>query len=227
MKRVLGWVVNIILIWLVVVVVTLFLLPRFGGWRFDAILSGSMEPALPVGGVVFIKPVEAADIEVGDIIAYGSPEALITHRVIDVIDQAGEPSFVTKGDASEDPDITPVSASAVVGKVIFDVPYLGYLADFVKTRLGFILAVLVPGLVIIGLELKNMWQVVLRGGKAKAKPETIAPVKLNRASTADDYPPVTAPRRSLLTDRVVIGIIIGATVTIIILLGIAFLGEML
>ena len=114
-KRVLGWVVNIILIWLIVIVVAFFLLPRFGGWRFDAVLSSSMEPALPLGGVVFIKPVETDEITTGDIIAYRSGELLITHRVVDVIDQADEPSFVTKGDASEDPGITPVSASAVVG----------------------------------------------------------------------------------------------------------------
>jgi len=227
MKRVMGWVVNIILIWLVVVVVTLFLLPRFGGWRFDAVLSGSMEPALSVGGVVFIKPVEAADIEVGDIIAYGSGETLITHRVIEVISQPSGPMFITKGDASQAPDLTPVSPSAVVGKVVFDVPYLGYLADFVKTRLGFILTILLPGLAIIGLELKNMWQVILRGGKAEVKPETIAPVKLNRVPAADNYPPDIAPRRPLLTNRVVIGIIIGATVAIIVILGIAFLSEAL
>jgi len=40
----------------------------------DAVLSGSMEPALPLGGVVFIKPVEPADIGPGSIIAYRSGE---------------------------------------------------------------------------------------------------------------------------------------------------------
>lgn len=227
MKQALGWVVNIILIWLVIVVVTLFLLPRFGGWRFDAILSGSMEPALSVGGVVFIKPVEAAAIEVGDIIAYGSQEEIITHRVVDVLNESGELSFVTKGDANQTPDLWPVLATSVVGKVVFDVPYLGYLAAFVKTRLGFILTIFVPGLLIIGLELKNMWRVVLGRGKARVKPETIAPVKLHRAPAADNHPPVIASRRPLLTDRIIIGIIISATVTIIVLLGIAFLGELL
>lgn len=161
MKRVLGWVVNIILIWLLMIIVAIFLLPHFSGWRFDAVLSGSMEPALPVGGVVFIKPAQPADIGIGDIIAYRLGEWLTSHRVIDIV-SSSEPSFITKGDANEDADLSPVPASSVVGKVIFDVPYLGYLAAFVKTRLGFLLTILLPGLAIIGLELKNIWQVVRR-----------------------------------------------------------------
>ncbi|TET44413.1 MAG: signal peptidase I [Dehalococcoidia bacterium] len=162
MKRAFGWIVNIILVWLLVIVVALFLLPRFGGWRFDAVYTGSMEPELNVGGVVLIKPVEPLDIKPGDIIAYHSGEEIVTHRVVEVVTDAGEPSFVTKGDANEDPDPLPAAATSVVGKVIFDVPYLGYLAAFVKTRLGFVLTVILPGLAIIGLELKNMWQVVLK-----------------------------------------------------------------
>jgi len=225
---VLGWVVNIILIWLLVIVVTLFLLPRFGGWRFDAILSGSMEPALPLGGVVFVQPVETGEISVGDIIAYRSGKVLVTHRVVDVISEPGEPSFVTKGDANQAPDLSPVLASSVAGKVVFDIPYLGYLAAFVKTRLGFLLTIFVPGLAIIGLELKNMWQAILRGGKARVKPETIPSLKLNKAPpVSDDHPEVVTFRRSALIDRIAIGIVIGAALVIISILAIAFFREVL
>jgi len=167
MKRALGWMFNITLVWLLVMVVAMFLLPQFG-WRFDAVLTGSMEPDLSVGGVVLIKPVAPLDIIPGDIIAYHSGEDIVTHRVLEVVTGAGEPSFVTKGDANEDPDPSPVAATSVVGRVAFDVPYLGYLAAFVKTRLGLLLTILLPGLAIIGLELKSLWQVVL---KKKAVPK--------------------------------------------------------
>jgi signal peptidase len=218
MKRVLGWVVNIVLIWLIVIVVALFLLPRFGGWRFDAVLSGSMEPALPLGGVVFIKPVETDEIIAGDIIAYSSGDVLITHRVIDVIDQGGEPAFVTKGDAVENPDLNPVLASAVVGKVIFDIPYLGYLADFVKTRLGFILTIFLPGLAIIGLELRSLWQGVLKKDKAKARPKTKAlpSLEMHKETAAiDNHPEVTTYSRSSRSSKIIIGIVIGGAAVIL------------
>jgi signal peptidase len=229
MKRALGWVVNIILIWLLIIVITLFLLPRFSGWRFDAILSGSMEPALPLGGVVAIKPVEPVDISTGDIIAYRSGKVLVTHRVVELlISGGGEPSFVTKGDANQDPDLSPVPASSVVGKAVFDIPYLGYLAAFIKTRLGFLLTIFLPGLAIIALELKNMWQAVLKEDRGKAKPEAIPPPKTARQpTTLYDHPQVTASGRSSLVDRIVIGVIIGVAVAIIALLTIAFLNEVL
>jgi len=115
-----------------------------------------------VGGVVFIKPVEPTRISMGDIIAYRLGKLLVTHRVVEVIRGQGEPSFIIKGDANEHPDLAPVPAANVVGEVVFDVPYLGYVAAFVKTRLGFLLTIFLPGLAIIGLELKKMWQVAFR-----------------------------------------------------------------
>lgn len=160
MKRALRWVTNITLIWVFVIVATIFLLPRFGSWRFDAVLSGSMEPALSVGGVVVTKPVQPADIGAGDIIAFRAGEMLVTHRVVEAISNQGQTSFITKGDANEEPDLSPVAAANVVGKVVFDMPFLGYLTAFAKTRLGLITTIFIPGLGIIILELKNMWQVV-------------------------------------------------------------------
>jgi len=249
MKRALGWAVNIILIWLLVIVVALFLLPRFGGWRFDVVLSGSMEPALPLGGVVFIKPVEPADIGTGDIIAYRSGEPLITHRVVDVIDES-ELSLITKGDANDSPDLLPVPVANVVGKVIFDVPYLGYLAAFVKTRLGFLLTILLPGLAIIGLELKNLWQVVLKKETAKATPEVVIPLKIGKPPTATEGQRQAESKtmallksekhrtkegyfrrnifgRLSLIDRIAIGVAISAAVGIITVLATVFLMEVL
>ncbi len=214
MKRAWGWAVNITLIWLIVIVVALFLLPRFGGWRFDAVLSGSMEPALPMGGVVFIKPVEPADIGPGDIIAYRSGEPLITHRVVDVIDES-ELSFITKGDANQSPDLSPVPAASVVGKVIFDVPYLGYLAAFVKTPLGFLLAIFLPGLAIIGLELKNMWQVVLKKETARASPQAESKAAPPKLETRQVYSKFNIFGRLSLKDRIVVGVGIGAAAAII------------
>ena len=138
------------------------LLPRFSDWRFDAVLSGSMEPVLNVGGMVVIKPVETSEIEIGDIITFYSGESLVTHRVLDVIVGQNDISFTTKGDANEEPDLLPVPANSVVGQVVIDVPYLGYLAAFVKTRLGFMLAIFLPGSLIIASELWSMWRTLLR-----------------------------------------------------------------
>ena len=119
-------------------------------WHTAAVLSGSMEPELPVGGVVVIRPVDAAQIEIGDIIAFSVPdnEKLTAHRVIS-IEYAPEKLFHTKGDANEEPDIYTVPAKDIVGKVCFCIPYLGYFSHFVRTPIGFTLTLCIPLLLLL------------------------------------------------------------------------------
>ena len=49
------------------------IVPKTMGYQLYTVVSGSMEPAVPTGSLVYIKYVEPGDIETGDIIAfYGS-----------------------------------------------------------------------------------------------------------------------------------------------------------
>ena len=123
------------------------------------VMSGSMEPRLPVGGLVFVKPVDARAVAVGDIIAFAEPKTpdssapqLTTHRVVAVDNGPTGLVFKTKGDANSTADALPVSASSVVGIADGAVPYLGYAAAFVRSPAGFIALILIPALVIIGGE---------------------------------------------------------------------------
>jgi signal peptidase len=100
-------------------------------------------------------------MEVGDIITFNSPlsEIPTTHRVVSV-EKGSELRFQTKGDANEDVDPFTVPAQNVMGKVCFHVPYLGYVSQFSKTPLGFILLLCVPGLVIVVMEIRNIRRVL-------------------------------------------------------------------
>lgn len=149
-----------LLVVLLLAAVLTFLAPRFG-WNVDAVFSGSMEPELRVGGVVITRPVDVEDIKAGDIITFYSPlsEQLTSHRVI-AVEHGSSFRFRTKGDANEDADSFTVPAENVVGKVCFHIPYLGYATQFVKTPLGFMLTLCIPGLVIIVMEMRNIWRVL-------------------------------------------------------------------
>lgn len=138
-----------------------FLSPHFG-WRVDVVFSGSMDPHLKTGGVVVTRPVAANSIEVGDIITFNSPETekLTSHRVID-IKSSGPLSFKTKGDANEEADPMIVPAESVVGSVFFHVPYLGHITQFVKTPLGLLLSLCLPGAIIVIMEMRNIWRVMV------------------------------------------------------------------
>jgi signal peptidase len=148
------------IILLMTAAVLVFLAPRFG-WRVDAVSSGSMEPELRTGGVVITRPVAAEGIMVGDIITFYSPlnEKLTSHRVVAAEDGSSF-NFRTKGDANEDADPFILPAENVVGEVCFHLPYFGYAAQFIKTPLGLLLTLCLPGLVIVVMEMRNIWLVL-------------------------------------------------------------------
>lgn len=158
-------------------------LPFIGGYTPLVVLSGSMEPHLPVGGIVVTKPVEPWRVHIGDVITFKTPllpgqvrsgeRPLTTHRVTAVnMDDDGNGIFTTKGDANEDPDAWQVTDADVVGREAFALPYLGYLSNFIKTRTGFLLLVLAPGLLVIATELRSIF-VQLRASRKAAHAEKI------------------------------------------------------
>lgn len=151
-----------ILVMLILAAALTFLAPRFG-WRVDAVFSGSMEPEIKVGSVLITRPVEAETIKAGDIITFDSPpsEMPTTHRVVSV-EKGSELYFQTKGDANEDADPITVPAQNVLGTAYFHVPYFGYVSQFVKTPLGFILTLCVPGIIIVVMELRNIRRILTK-----------------------------------------------------------------
>ena len=124
-----------ILMLLLVVIAALLLVPKLFGYTQYAVISGSMEPNIPVGSIVYDKEVEPEELEIGDVITYRlSGDTLVTHRIV-AIDEASQ-SVQTKGDANEAEDGAPVPYSEIVGLKAFHVPLLGYISIYGKTPLG-------------------------------------------------------------------------------------------
>jgi signal peptidase len=124
-----------------------------GDTLYEPVYTGSMEPAIPVGGIVVIKPVDPETLKIGDIICFTLTEPTsITHRIKNITDEG----FITKGDANEDPDQWIVKKENVIGKAILTVPFIGYLGYFVRTPIGFILLILLPASAIIIMEIRNI-----------------------------------------------------------------------
>ena len=147
-----------------------YLAPHIG-WRVDAVGSGSMEPELKVGSVVVVRPVDPETIVPGDIITFrlsGVEETIVTHRVTSV-EHNSPLYFTTKGDANLKPDPSPVPAKDVVGKVIVNVPLLGYIAKYLKTFVGFMLTVVLPGLAIVVLYGWSVWREFTENRKSRVK----------------------------------------------------------
>lgn len=137
--------------------------PITGNFKVLTVLSGSMEPTIKTGAIVVVKP--ADDYKIGDIITFEpstKTQPPITHRINDIKVVGGIPVYITKGDANESPDIREIQKSEILGKVLFDIPLVGYAVDFAKKPIGFILIIVVPAIAIITDEIRKIWQEIMK-----------------------------------------------------------------
>ena len=134
--------------------------PRLLGYRVYTVISGSMEPALPAGSLVYVKDADPASVSHGEIIAFSDDGAVVTHRVMQNLREEG--SFITRGDANNTDDLFPVSYRNLIGRVEHHVPLLGNLMLYFVSVKGKLMAV---AIVLGGLLLSIL------GGSLREKPE--------------------------------------------------------
>jgi len=122
------------------------------------VLSDSMSPAIGAGSMVYVNDVPSGQIGTGDVITYRSDSVgeRVTHRVVEVVERDGEKQFRTQGDANEEPDPNLVAPSQVVGRVAFDIPLIGYGVSFAGTTAGTILLVVVPAVLLLVTEVRDL-----------------------------------------------------------------------
>ncbi len=97
------------------------------------VASGSMRPVIDVGDVIIISKVSPDSIITGDVIQFRTQgDYPVIHRVIGIVETEGSKLFITKGDANNRPDADPVLPGNVVGKAVFTVPKIGWVAIWIK-----------------------------------------------------------------------------------------------
>jgi len=140
MKKIASAISTVILI--ILIAAALFVtVPKLFGIEMYTVLSGSMEPVLFVGDLIYVVPTDPKEIKQGDIITFVLNEDLVvaTHRVA-AVDSAKE-RFTTKGDANEQEDAGTVLFGNVIGVEKFSLPKVGYLFSAINTTAGRIIAI--------------------------------------------------------------------------------------
>ena len=119
------------------------IVPRLAGYEGYVVVSGSMEPNIPTGSVIYSKKTDPALLQTGDVIVFVNEArgtTPITHRVVTNDPSTG--TIITKGDANEFADMNPVTYDEVIGKVAAHVPRIGFPVAMFTTVLGKIVAAL-------------------------------------------------------------------------------------
>lgn len=129
-------VVSSILVALVVLLALLLVGARVVGLQAFVVLSGSMEPTYRTGSLIYVKKVDPYTIQEGQPITFMMNETTVaTHRVVGIVPDEEDPTvirFRTKGDANDAEDGGLVHYKNVIGRPVFSIPYLGYVADYIQ-----------------------------------------------------------------------------------------------
>jgi signal peptidase I len=153
------------LLFVATAVAALMLLPSILGFKRYVIESGSMEPAIKTGSVVYSKPAPEGDLYVGDIITYDPPpdsgvNSLVTHRIHSIQPGADHTRiFRTKGDANPKPDPWVFQLnSGEAAREEATVPYLGYVYLALGVPWVRKLLIVIPAILLIVITLVSLWR---------------------------------------------------------------------
>jgi signal peptidase len=125
-----------------------------------AVYSGSMEPKIPVGGLVLEHVVPAASVRVGDVISFADPfdhTRVVTHRVVSILPTREGAGYRTKGDANPSRDPWTLKLPARVGRVGATVPLAGYALVYARTREVRTGLILLAALIVLASLLRRIW----------------------------------------------------------------------
>jgi signal peptidase len=125
-----------LLLFVALIAALVVVVPAATGSTPYTILTTSMEPGMPPGTLIIVKPADPQTIQIGDVVTYqvksNEPE-VITHRVIQIVDSSagGDRKFVTKGD-NNGADDGEIKAAQIRGVVWYAVPWIGYVNNLVN-----------------------------------------------------------------------------------------------
>lgn len=136
---------------------------QIGGWRIFNVMSSSMEPSILTGSVVLTKYYHPSTLKEKDVITFIPPtrdKAFITHRISNISKRDNIIVITTKGDNNKNIDKWKLAGGGVVGKVLYSMPYLGYLMSFAQSKIGILVFILLPATYIIIDEIKNILKTI-------------------------------------------------------------------
>ena len=123
------------------------------GHHLEEVVTGSMQPTIPIGSLVVTEQLPAGQLQVGDILVFPDPnntKLTIVHRIVWLgHDQTGDVLVRTKGDYNALADSWTIKrqSSAEADRVVYIIPGGGTFAGYLQTVGFWGLLVLIIGVI--------------------------------------------------------------------------------
>jgi signal peptidase len=141
------WLILLVLVFIAgITAVSIINIP--GNYKLYTVLSGSMEPVIKTDSIVFVKPENKYNIN--EIVTFKDSNSYVptTHRIIEIREYKDQVFYTTKGDANKSVDLKSLSKRNILGGVLFSVPFVGYAVEFMKTKTGLLVMVVIAAFII-------------------------------------------------------------------------------
>lgn len=162
---VVGTVLCIILIPILLINLTLIIksyinkeaVPSIGGHLPMIVLTDSMDPYIKSGDLIICQTTAAENIKENDVISFfdpaGNGKSVVTHRVIEIVEQSDGLFFRTKGDNNNTEDKDLVPAENLVGLYKSRIAGAGNIAMFMQSTSGLIICVVLPIVLLVAYDI--------------------------------------------------------------------------
>lgn len=208
-------VIALIICLTVVVQVTTNGYVQIGGFSLFRIITGSMEPELPVGSLIICQDTPISQIETNDIVCFRSknPQILgqiVTHRVVNItVSGDGAVLLETKGDANLSADAEYVTQDNLIGKVNYYSKDRNVMASFVNIlsdKIGFLILILFPTLLIAGFILRSCISNMRRDIDLALEEERRKKEEENMLYTSEEYAAMMERIKEELLEEMKLGV---------------------
>lgn len=135
--------------------------------NFYTILTQSMYPAIQAGDIVVTYKEDNDKYNTGDVITFVSDAnggITVTHRVQEVYNVNNQYSYVTKGDNNNAADNEIIPGDNILGKVVLKVPKAGFIQQFLVSKTGWIVAVVLPCLGVVVYDILKLFRFTAKKG---------------------------------------------------------------
>ena len=140
------------------------------------IVSESMEPTFYKDDLAIVKSYYYEELQKGDIITFKQDDRIISHRISKIVNNKNEKQFITKGDNNKVEDIESVNTQDIFGKVVYVIPKIGKIVNYIQNVTGFINIFI---LIVIICILANFRENVINNRKIKRKKYEIKKLRDN------------------------------------------------
>ncbi|MGN1090139.1 MAG: hypothetical protein ACI4Q6_07015, partial [Huintestinicola sp.] len=142
--------------------------PDIFGYTIYHTKAVSMQPEIPAGAAVIAQKSEIDSIKAGSVVLCKIGEDTILTRVVQLLNEGGEMSYVVKFDTAPADNTFKISKDNIVAKATWISEGFGAVLNFATSTLGIMLVIIIPSFIVI------IFQVVRIINVKKAEEEAVS-----------------------------------------------------